>query len=509
VLAVLLSAGQASAQEQGDVPSGGPSPPPGSGAPNDVPAGPAGDGPRKTERSPENGGTEGAQGTPPGTEAAPPKETREAPRAANPPPPGGVSPKRPVPDYDGRGGEPTTADDVALWIPRILFSPLYLVSEYVIRRPLGWLIATAERKQWPSAIANFFVFGPDKKAGVVPTAFLDLGFRASVGFYAFWDDLLGEGNHLRLHFSTFGADWLQAAVADKIPVGKDAFFDVRLEGVHRPDQIFHGLGPRTLQSERSRFGIDKLQANTVFESMWWRSSRLTINGGVRYVGFREDSCCDDLSLDQRIAEGTLTAPPGYRTGYTAVFQRAELTVDTREDRPSSQTGFRMELEIEQASDVRRSASNWVRYGGSVGGYLDVKNNRTVSLAFTAVAVDPLSGGGEIPFTEQVVLGGSGLMRGYLYGRLVDRSAAVATLKYRWPIWVSLDGAIQAQLGNVFGPQLEGFDPKLFRLSTAIGIETVGAADHTFEVLLGLGTETIEHGMNLNSVRFLFGTNRGF
>ena len=60
-----------------------------------------------------------------------------------PPPPGGESPKRAVPDYSGRGEEPTTAGDVALWIPRVILSPLYFVSEYIIRRPLGWLITTA------------------------------------------------------------------------------------------------------------------------------------------------------------------------------------------------------------------------------------------------------------------------------------------------------------------------------------------------------------------------------
>ncbi|MBX3185376.1 MAG: BamA/TamA family outer membrane protein [Labilithrix sp.] len=442
---------------------------------------------------------------------AQPIEPPPEPEIAPPPaPPGGESPKRAIPDYDGRGGEPTTAGDVALWVPRILFSPLYLVSEYVIRRPLGWLISTAEQKQWPSAIANLFVFGPDKKAGVVPTAFLDLGFRASIGVYAFWDDLLGEGNHLRFHVSTLGKDWIQAAIADRIPVGKDASFDLRFEGVHRPDQIFHGIGPRTLHGSRSRFGMDRLQGRTVFEATWWRGSRMTFESGVRYVNFREDACCGEPSLDVRLAAGEFPeAPPAYTTGYTAAFQRGELTVDTREARPSNQTGLRLELEIEQGSNVRKSNSNWVRYGGSAGGYLDLKNNRTVSLSVTTLFVDPIAGGGEIPFTEQIVLGGSGPMRGYLYGRLVDRSAAIMTLKYRWPIWVFLDGAMQASLGNVFGAHLHDFHTNLLRGSFAVGIETVGSADHTFEILFGLGTETIDQGFNVNSVRFLFGTNRGF
>lgn len=454
--------------------------------------------------------TAAAPAEPPAAAASPAPEPppRGAPAVA-PAPPGGESPKRAVPDYDGRGDEPTTAGDVALWVPRVILSPLYFVSEYVIRRPLGWLITTAEQKQWPSAIANFFVFGPDKKAGVVPTFFLDLGFRPSVGVYAFWDDLLAKDNHLRLHFSTFGPDWIQGAVADKMPLGKEGFFDLRFEGVHRPDFVFYGTGPRSLNADRTRFGLDKVQVRPVFETTWWKSSRITLEGGARYVDFRDDACCDDPSLDRQIQTGAVAAPAGYRSGYTSIFERAELTVDTREPRPASQTGLRLELELEEGSNVRRATDNWVRYGGSVGGFLDLHDNRTVSLSVTTLFVDPVSRGATIPFTEQVVLGGSGPMRGFLYGRLVDRSAAIATLKYRWPIWVFLDGAIQGALGNVFGPQLEDFKTNLLRVTANIGVETVGAADHTFEILAGFGTETIDQGANVNSFRLLFGTNRGF
>ncbi|MCW5837558.1 MAG: BamA/TamA family outer membrane protein [Labilithrix sp.] len=451
----------------------------------------------------------------PPAEPPPSAPPTEPPSSAEPPPSapragsGTDSPKRPLPDYDGRGPPETTAGDVALWIPRVLFFPLYVVSEHLVRRPLGWLIATAERNQWPSQIRDFFLFGPEKKAGVVPTAFLDFGLRASVGVYAFWDDLLAPGHHLRLHASTLGVDWLQGAIAAKLPLGDGATVDLRLEGAHRPDNVFHGLGPRSLQGRRARYGVDRIRARPVFEMAWWKSSRVTTEAGFNDVAFRDDACCDDPSLVTAIREGWQTAPPAFETGYTSVYQRGELTIDTRDPRPSSQSGLRLDVEVEHGSDVRRSSSNWIRYGGTAGGVVDVKNNRTVSLAVTTLFVDPLSRGAEIPFTEQVVLGGSGPMRGYLYGRLVDRSAAVATLKYKWPIWVFLDGSIQLATGNVFGPQLSDFHARLLRLSGAIGVESVGSPDHTFELLAGFGTETFERGAQVNSVRLLFGTNRGF
>ena len=59
-----------------------------------------------------------------------------APRgaAAEDPPP------RPLPDYEGRPPPAPSAGDVALWIPRVIFSPVYFVSEFLIRRPIGALI---------------------------------------------------------------------------------------------------------------------------------------------------------------------------------------------------------------------------------------------------------------------------------------------------------------------------------------------------------------------------------
>jgi hypothetical protein len=111
--------------------------------------------------------------------------------------------KREVPDYDGRGDPPTTTGDVLLWGPRIALAPPYLVSEYLLRRPLGFVITNAERSGVPILVYDFFTFGPDHNAGVFPTAFVDFGFLPSVGLYAFWNDAFTPGHDLRLR----GATW--------------------------------------------------------------------------------------------------------------------------------------------------------------------------------------------------------------------------------------------------------------------------------------------------------------
>jgi hypothetical protein len=125
----------------------------------------------------------------------------------------------------------------------------------------------------------------------------------------------------------------------------------------------------------------------------------------------------------------------------------------------------------------------------------------------ALFADPLTQR-PVPFTELAALGGAGLMRGFMPGRLLDRSAAAATLHYRWPIWVWLNGAIQLSVGNVFGPHLAGLRPALLRFSGTIGVES-GSPDESLEVLVGLGSETFEHGAQITSLRIVVGTNHGF
>src|SRR5262249_14068818 len=176
---------------------------------------------------------------------------------------------------------------------------------------------------------------------------------------------------------------------------------------------------------------------------------------------------------------------------------------------TSGTGVRLELEGESASFLEGSAGSLIHYGGSVGGFWDLTGKRRVlSLSVGAWFVDPLVRS-DVPFTELVHLGGTRAMRGFREGRLIDRSAAVATLQYEWPIWVWLNGSLQLAMGNVFGEHLADFDPKLARMSGTVGVRTSGSPDHRFELLTGFGTETWDDGLKVTSVRFLVGTTRGF
>jgi hypothetical protein len=151
----------------------------------------------------------------------------------------------------------------------------------------------------------------------------------------------------------------------------------------------------------------------------------------------------------------------------------------------------------------------VSWGGAAGGFLDINHrHRVVSVSASAHFVEPL-GSAEVPFTELVSLGGRSPMRAFFQGRLLDRSAVVGELAYRWPVWTWLDGSMRFEVGNVFGPALREFKPGLLRFSGTLGLEGTGSPDNSFQILFGVGTETFESGGKVDSFRLALGTNHGF
>ncbi len=422
-----------------------------------------------------------------------------------------ADPKRQLPDYGNRGKDPTTFGDVALWVPRVIVSPLYLVTEYGLRWPLGHLIAAAERANVPDLLYNFFFFGPDHKAGFAPVAFVDFGFRPAAGVYMFWDDAIAKNNNLVFHGTTGGANWWAGVLTDRIMMHDGQSLSLTFSGIERPDHSFFGIGRDTLQDDISRYGESQLEATALFDFPLWRSSRIQTTLGVHSYDFYRGHFDDDPSIETEVARGAYPLPDYFAQGYTSETNHVLLALDSRKKAPEDGSGVRIEAEGEQGTDIRRSPSaSWLRYGGTVGGFVDLDgHNRVVSLAATALFADPLKKNQPIPFTELVTLGGPGPMRGFYPGRLRDRSAAVLTAKYRWPIWVWLDGSLQAAVGNVFSEHLSNFDVSHFRFSSAIGIESVGSRDGSFELLVGIGSETFDHGTQIDSARILLGSNRGF
>jgi hypothetical protein len=432
-----------------------------------------------------------------------------------------ASPRRAVPQYDGRGPEPATPGDVALWIPRILLSPLYLVSEYWLRWPLSLAIPAAEHADLPRKIYDFFTFGADHKAGIVPVGVVEFGFNPSIGVYAFWDDAWFSGHQLRLHAEAWPTDWYAASTTERIRIDSTHSVQFRVSELHRPDRVFYGIGPDSLQAHQSRYTQQTFDVDGLLEWRFWRQSRVEVSSGVRVADIGDGHYGSDPSVTHEAATNAFAIPYGFDRGYTAEYNRVAFTLDSRHVWPTFAaqatsadkvpgSGVLLELSGEQGSDVRRSpASGWIRYGGTAGGYLDLNHHgRVVGVAVTTMFVDPI-GPDPVPFTELATLGGDGPMSGFYSGRLVDRSAATAAMHYVWPIGPWLGGSIETAVGNVFDSHLSGMRPGRLRFSGSVGLSTFGTGDYPIELIVGCGSETFEHGGQVDSLRVNLSANHGF
>lgn len=414
--------------------------------------------------------------------------------------------KRARPDYDGRPERPPSAGEVMLWVPRVLFSPVYLVTEFVVRRPIGFVLTEIEKARAWEFVIDIFTFD-DRRIGIVPTFFVQFDLRSSVGLYLFWNDLWFDGNQLRSNFAFGGERWWLLSVRDRIRIREDLETELGFVFLQRPDQVFAGTGAGIRVEDSSRFLEQTIEGRAAIRSYGWRQSRVEWSARIARHRFDGDSAgFDDPSLDDAIELGFFERPNGLETGYTVLSQQLLAVVDSRRrGLRTSGTGLRGEARLEAAVDLEHPGrAAWMTYGGRLAGFLDVGDNHIFGLGARIESQAPFRDR-TIPFTE-LSRPGSGPfeMSGFTPGVLRGRSSAVATVEYRWPIWVLVDGSLHVSAGNVFDDALGSFAAEKLRLSYGVGLRS-SDRDNPFTLVLAFGTRTFDQGTNLESVRFAFGT----
>lgn len=447
-----------------------------------------------------------------------PRERREADPTEGPdddasrPGPPDV-PRRTPPDYDGRSDPGMDAIDVLLWIPRVIFWPVHAFFEYLLRRPIGWILTTGERERWDALqLQPSSRTGPSW--GLVPAVYFDLGFQPAVGAYVWLDDAIARGDDLRVHVGFSGLGWLRGVVLDRVALSDSSDLALRFDASARPDYLFVGIGGDAQPDIQSRFGRRSLESAIRAEHRPWRASQLGFEAGVAAHEFYDTDyrwSADERTISDAIAQGWYpnlsTLPPGFE-GYTAYSQRLEGAFDTRESRPSDGSGVRVEAHAELGVDLFRAVDRrWLLWGGEAGAYWDIDAGRTLGLWASADLATPL-GREAVPFTELPDLGVRGRMEGFRRGWLIGESVAAAVLEYRYPIWVVLEGFVDVAIGNAFGANLEGIDPERLRTSYVVGLRTVGDPDQSFTVQVGFGTATVEDGLDPAILRVTAGMQEG-
>ena len=418
-----------------------------------------------------------------------------------------AEPKRALPDYDGRGNPDADAESALVWIPRVVLFPFYVVHEYAIRRPLGALVTHAERKQWAGTIRSLITFGEGGNTVLFPTVLYDFGLLPSVGLYMSSDHFLIHQNKLRAHVATWGRPWIAATLADRYLFGKNRI-EARFGFRRAKDNRYFGLGPDVESATESRYGLQKTEATLSYRRGLFGDSKVSVWGGAHNFQEISGTCCGNPSVRERVNAGELMLPPAYGESYSTAIGGMDFVLDTRLARPKPGSGAYLRLHGQPSFDVEKDRS-WIQYGAVAGQAVDVTGRQRVLKMQVAVTfLDRLGGSAVIPFTEYPVVADE-LMPGFTPGWLRGRSTAVAQLGYTWPIWIGVDGQTRASLGNAFGQHLDGLVPSKLRWSWDIGLMTNSERDQGFEVRFGLGSETIEQGAGITSVRVAIGSRQGF
>lgn len=407
-----------------------------------------------------------------------------------------------APDVDGRPD-----DDGAglLWVPRVVFAPLYGFNEFVIRRPVGWLVTTAEKNRWPTFFIDLFTFDEERKVGLVPTAFFDFGFRPSFGFYFFANDAWVKGHEIRLRGAFGGPDWYQLAFTERWATWEGGQLEYGFSFLERPDWQFNGLGPDTLDEARARFGRRIVAGHLGHRQAFLQHFDFEARVGVEENSFDlGQSVFGDPSLSDAVALGILDQPSGAE-GYFVLKARGTLSLDTRRDLRGNGTGVSARLYSEYAVDLNDASRRaWVTNEGGLAGHLDVGRNRILSLA-GVVAHATQIGDVAVPFVELPESGRAVYsLGGFRPGRLVGESLAAVSLEWRWEVWALIDGRIFAQVGNVFRQDFAGFEPQRTRLSYGIGLASILDPESSFNFLFAVAHQTFEQGADPEAIRFLIG-----
>ena len=420
----------------------------------------------------------------------------------------GDSPKRDVPDYDGRGNPDAQVHREGSWIPRVLLWPVYAINEFVIRRPLGWLVSTAERQRWLEIAYGWATFGRrDQRLLVAPIIEYEWGFKINAGVFLSSDDAFVHGSSFRAELATGGWDYLDLSGLAGYRLTPRTRIDARIGFHRRADLTYFGLGPDVTDHTRSRYGLQELDTHASVHYAPFGESSLSLSAGARWLHYRPgDPSFGDETLDERIADGSLATPPGYPTPYTVLYARANASIDSRPPRPAPGTGAYLRVHGRYDRDVSNDRS-WVEYGSEVGGALDVTGHQRT---FTLLgAVDFLQSiKGTTPFNELPNLS-TDLMPAFYGGWMIGESTIATQLAYTWPVSAALDGELRAAAGNAFGDHLSGFALDQLRGSFDVGLISNDRRDGGFELIVGVGTEPFVDGFHITAVRIAIASRAGF
>jgi hypothetical protein len=419
----------------------------------------------------------------------------------------GATPKKRVrPDYDGRGAPPTTAADIALWVPRIVLFPIRVAVDYGVRAPIGWMTRSVEHSRTGRRVFRYLFLQPKAPTpAIYPVALYDFGTKPSIGARLYWDDgFLTPGSRLWIKLGTGGLDWWRADTSVRVGVGR-AFTTFDIGARRQPDFRYYGIGSRTPESAAARYGARRAWLGVGGGIHLAEGAVSSVFGQLATTSFRSTSYAGDPPIEARVASGQIAEmPTGYPAGYSTLRVGTNLALDTRGGAKRARSGARLDAKLERVVDADATAHAWTRLEARVGGelMLDRVAERQLAIKLELQLVDS---DGAVPFLELASVAGSGHLRGFPSGRLYGESALGMIVEYQWPLSPWLDVRAHVGAGNVFGPRLSGVSAGAMRGSFGLSFALAGLSDERqVAVSTAVGTDPFEQGFDVSSYRLVIG-----
>ena len=385
-------------------------------------------------------------------------------------------------------------DEPFLWIPRVLFFPIYLLAEYVIRRPIYAFVEWSDRHHvWPRTMR---VLHPTPNFEWNPSFNLDLGVEAWVGAGLTLRNLFVPRNELKTSFAV-GLNVLEFEARDRWRSGPVSLGVTQHVGRH--DRPFYGLGP---DSSGDRVSYS--------QSLWEAAAFAGFDAGKHVhlevsEGFRREHLgpsTSEPSIETRFDTATL---PGFDDVHLAILAAA-LRVDTRKV-PDQPSGVRLLANATHARDVVVPDRSFLKGELDAQGAIEVSRpGRVLSLRFYGADTLP-TGGAPVPLTDLPMLGGPNHL-GFYWGRFRGEAAVMAELRYRYPIAYDGDAQLVVSTGNVFARDFHDFDVEKLTASFAIGLRTRRVGLLPLAVMVGFGTTQFDRPFAVDTFRLFIGTDSG-
>lgn len=399
-------------------------------------------------------------------------------------------------NYRGRPREADPVDGL-LWIPRILFLPVFAVAEFGVRRPIYTGAEWVDRHKVVPIVERILKPTPDISWS--PLVTLDLNANSSVGAKAKWRNMLVPGHELRVSAETGGIDTWHFTARDRWEIGPHVTLGARGDLQRVPNRAFFGLGPLS-PGDRTNFDQARYDG-VVFQGLQLDNHlRVELSEGYR---FERTGPGWGPSVETRFSPGSI---PAYGDDLRLALVALDFQIDSRRF-PEENGGARLVGNVTGAQDTAVAERRFLTASLDFEAAVEVSHPDRVLVA-RGLAVETVALGREpVPFTHQAMLGWKD-HTGFIWGRFRGDTALLAEVQYRYPIAYFVDAQWTLSAGNVFGPRFEGLSVGAMTGTIGVGLRTRRAGFTPIEVTFALGTSRFDEPFSFDALRVYFGTTEG-